>query len=75
GQDYRNCTTAAQLGTTGLPLGSGQGQVEVASTAADGYTVTGHSKSGNNFLITKTAGGAPTRTCTGSGGGCNGGSW
>jgi type IV pilus assembly protein PilA len=74
-QDYRQCTTAAQLGTTGLNLGSTAGQVNVTSSAADGYVVTGYSKSTNNFLITKTGGGAPTRSCTGSGGGCNGTSW
>src|SRR3989441_9771787 len=32
-QDYGSCTTAAQLGTTGLNLGSGVGQVEVTSGA------------------------------------------
>src|SRR4051812_22213403 len=37
-QDYRNCTTVAQLGTTGLDIGTGVGQVSVASTAIDGYT-------------------------------------
>jgi type IV pilus assembly protein PilA len=76
-QDYQQCTTAAQLGTTGLALGTTQGSVNVTSGAADGYVVTGYSKSGNNFMITKTAGGAPTRTCTTAGqGGCKtGGSW
>ena len=74
-QDYTKCTTAAQLGTTGLDLGTGTGQVSVAATVADGYTVTAKSKSGNSFMITKTGGGAPTRTCTGNSGGCNGTSW
>jgi type IV pilus assembly protein PilA len=74
-QDYRNCTTVAQLGATGLDIGTGTGQVSVASTVADGYTITAKSKSGNNFLITKTAGGPPVRSCTGSGGGCSGTSW
>jgi type IV pilus assembly protein PilA len=66
-QDYANCTTATQLGTTGLSLGSGQGQVEVTSGSGSSYTIVGHSKSGNNFTITKTSGGAPTRTCTTTG--------
>jgi type IV pilus assembly protein PilA len=74
-QDYRNCTTAAQLGTTGLDIGTGTGQVSVTSGAATDYVITAKSKSGNNFLITKTAGGAPVRSCTGSGGGCSGTSW
>ncbi len=65
-QTYISCTQTA-LGTTGLNYGSGQGQVEVTGQAVDGYTVTGHSKSGNNFLIVKAGGLAPTRSCTTTG--------
>ena len=74
-QDYQGCDTAAELGTTGLNIGTGQGQVNIVAGAADGYVITGYSKSGNTFLITKVAGGAPTRTCTGTTGGCKGGTW
>jgi type IV pilus assembly protein PilA len=76
-QDYRNCVTATQLGTTGLDIGTGQGQVGIVAGAADGYVITGYSKSGNTFMITKSAGGPPGRTCaTGGQGGCKtGGSW
>ncbi len=76
-QDYANCTTATQLGTTGLSLGTGQGQVEVSSGSGSSYAVVGHSKSGNNFTITKTSGGAPVRSCTTTGqGSCpSSGSW
>jgi type IV pilus assembly protein PilA len=74
-QDYQQCTTAAQLGTTGLPLGTGTGQVSVTSGGTTDYVITAKSKSNTNFVITKTGGGAPTRTCSPSGGGCNGGSW
>jgi len=76
-QDYQTCVTAAQLGTTGLDIGTGQGQVGIASSAASTYVITGYSKSGNTFLITKTAGGPPVRSCaTGGQGGCKtGGSW
>ncbi len=74
-QDYTQCDTAADLGTTGLNIGTGAGQVSVTASAVDGYTITAVSKSTNTFLITKAAGGAPTRTCTGSTGGCKGGSW
>ncbi|MEA2251130.1 MAG: type pilus assembly protein PilA [Solirubrobacteraceae bacterium] len=76
-QDYTLCQTAAQLGTTGLALGTAQGQVSVTQAATDGYTVTAVSKSGNQFKIAKVAGGAPSRTCviaTGKSspyGGCN----
>jgi type IV pilus assembly protein PilA len=66
-QDYQVCVTAAQLGTTGLTLGTSQGQVNVTSGAALSYVVTGYSKSGNTFSITKTNGAGPTRTCTTAG--------
>ena len=62
-QDYRNCVTAAQLGTTGLSLGTTDGQVNVTASNATSYVVTGYSKSGNDFRITKVNGGAPTRDC------------
>jgi len=71
-QDYGQCKTAAQLGTTGLDIG---GAIVVTSANATSYVVTATSKSGNTFVITKTNGGPPTRSCTGSSGGCNGGSW
>jgi type IV pilus assembly protein PilA len=53
---YTNCSTASgsQLTNTGLDVGTAQGQVE-ATTSAAGYVVTAHSKSQNNFIITKSA--------------------
>src|SRR3954447_6968146 len=42
-QDYSNCTTQAQLGNTGLTLGTQTGQVTVAATT-DSYTVSAVSK-------------------------------
>jgi type IV pilus assembly protein PilA len=64
---------------TGLDVGTGSGQVEVAITGAGaGYTVTAHSKSGNNFLITKNpTTGVSARSCTTADtGGCKaGGLW
>ena len=77
-QDYGSCTTQTQLGgTTGLTFGSGGGQVEVTSGSGSSYTVVGHSKSGNNFTISKASGGSPTRTCTTTGqGSCpSSGTW
>ena len=61
---------------SGLPLGTGQGQVTMTG-ADDDYTVTATSESGNVFTITKVGGGAPSRTCTTGGeGGCpTGGNW
>jgi type IV pilus assembly protein PilA len=45
------------------------------NTAGDGYKVVATSKSGNTFTITKAADGTTSRTCSGSGGGCTGGTW
>jgi type IV pilus assembly protein PilA len=70
-QDYGSCMTATQLGTTGLSIGSAKGNVQVSAGSASGYTIVAYSQSGNEFTMTKTNGGAPTRTCkTASSGGC-----
>ena len=76
-QTYVGAQASNDVTGSGLAIGSGQGQVEVTAAGANSYTIVGHSKSGNNFTITKTAGGAPTRTCTTGGtGGCpSNGSW
>ena len=78
-QAYTNCVTAAALNPTGLDLGSGAGQVQASSSAADLYQVTATSRSGNTFTITKNSDGTSTRSCSTSGGtangGCNGASW
>jgi hypothetical protein len=63
------------LGATGLPVGSGQGQVTVAASAPDTYTVTATSKSGGLFMISRSGTTPLTRTCSGGSKGCNGGSW
>jgi type IV pilus assembly protein PilA len=63
----------------GLPGGGGKGTVVVSGANDDAYVITAHSKSGNDFVITKTTvTGALARTCTTTGtakGGCIGGSW
>jgi type IV pilus assembly protein PilA len=78
-QDYQNCTNSAQdLQDSGIPLGTGGGQVNVTSGGADSYQVVGTSKSGNHFTITKTAGQfVKPYTCdTGAKAGCGtGGRW
>src|SRR5436190_16935142 len=62
--------------TTGLALGTANGQVDVQSPSDTGYSVVGHSKSGNTFTITKNGStGLTSRTCTGSNGGCSNGTW
>jgi type IV pilus assembly protein PilA len=70
---YTNCTTAAQLGNTGLDIGTGPGQVSITATGGGtGFTVVATSKSTNTFTITKNPGtGVSTRTCSGApAGGC-----
>ncbi len=78
-QDYTQCDTSAELnadlGSTGLNYGTGQGQVAVNSGAtATTFSVTAYSKSGNTFTITRGASGY-TRSCTGSTGGCKSDTW
>jgi len=74
-EDYGAAACSSELASSGLALGSGRGEVEYSSAGVRSYVVTSHSKSGNTFVITKTAGAAPVRTCSGSTGGCNSGSW
>jgi type IV pilus assembly protein PilA len=81
-QDYTKCDQDTEINPAGEPSGlawgSSAGQVEVASGAAsNAYTVVAHSKSGNNFSISKAATGAITRACTTTGkGACpSTGSW
>jgi type IV pilus assembly protein PilA len=72
-EDYTNCASGQDVTNSGLPIGTANGQVEINAANATGYTLVGHSMSGNTFTYTK-AGATTTKTCTGSGG-CNGGSW
>jgi len=71
---YTNCTTAAQLGNTGLDIGTGPGQVSITATGTGGtgYNIVATSKSTNTFTISKSATtGVSTRTCSGAPeGGC-----
>ena len=79
-QDYTLCDTGAELGTTGLAIGSADGQVEVTAAGANGYTVIAHSKNASHTFSIKrdnTANPPITRTCSAANdGGCKaGGVW
>ena len=81
-QNYTQCTTLTALAnpgaSIGVDLGTADGQASVTSGASDAYEIVGHSVSGNDFTISKAAGGgAVTRTCTTvNNGGCPaGGTW
>jgi type IV pilus assembly protein PilA len=68
--DYTNCTTAAQLGDAGAPIGAGAGKVAVTG-GADTYTITATSKAktsggaNKTFVITKTAANGVVKSSTG----------
>jgi type IV pilus assembly protein PilA len=76
-QTYATCTAPSN---SGLTYGSGQGSVEMLAApapTATTYVIVGHSKSGNDFTITKNSNGAVSRTCTtgGSGSCLTGSTW
>jgi type IV pilus assembly protein PilA len=61
-QTYVGCT----LGTsTGLPVGTSDGQVQVTGQSTTGFVATGYSASGCRFVLTKSATGV-ARTTTGT---------
>jgi type IV pilus assembly protein PilA len=72
--DYGECTTA-KMDATGLPIGSGDGQVDVTATTATSYTVTAHSKSGGTFSVSRTNTAPLSRDCSGGTKGCVSGHW
>jgi len=77
GGSYAN-TTLAALQTTEATLNDTTTATLQApsNVTASTYTVTSKSNvTGDTFSINRLAGGTVTRTCTGTGGGCVGGSW
>jgi type IV pilus assembly protein PilA len=79
-EDYTQCDTVAELGTTGLPLVDGapvaDATVGISASTRTSFTITAQSRHNHaTFSIARTAAGAITRTCTGTGGGCVGGLW
>ena len=69
-ETYAGCDSSQDVTQSGITLGTGDGQAEVTPNGTTGYTIVGHSKSGNDFTYTK-AGSTVTRTCTtASTGGC-----
>jgi type IV pilus assembly protein PilA len=72
---YTECTSG-KLGNTGLPVGTADGQVDVAINGDDSYTVTAKSRSGGTFKIDHTTSTAFHRTCSGATKGCRSdGTW
>jgi hypothetical protein len=73
-QTYAACKAPADAQ---VPLGSGDGKVEVSKATDAGYTLVAHSKSGTNFEVVKDVSGAASRSCDKAGKGLcpDGGSW
>jgi type IV pilus assembly protein PilA len=86
-QDYNDCDGVGatdKLGQTGLPMGSGAGQVSVSVGSTSSFVITAISKASggggtHKFMVSESGGGPLTRTCTvgsgNDGGGCHSGSW
>ena len=76
-QTYVGALASSDVTTSGLPLGTADGQVTITGEGTDDYVITAYSKSGNDFIITKSNGGAPTRSCTtaATAGCATGGKW
>src|SRR4051812_24350456 len=70
-ENYSSCDTAAELGTTGLPVttapAASSGSVAVNAATTDGFTILARSKSGNDFSINHDTNGNVTRSCSTSG--------
>jgi Tfp pilus assembly protein PilE len=69
-RDYTACETA-DLSGTGLPLGTGEGQVGVAATSVDSFVVTAVSRSTGKFFIRRQSAGTELlRDCDQTTAGC-----
>jgi type IV pilus assembly protein PilA len=73
---YLSCNTEAELGVTGLVIGTNPGEVSVTAAAEKSYTLVAVSKAttggaNHTFSISKATNGVQSRTCTVAGeGGC-----
>ena len=68
--DFTACDQAAMTAlNTGLPLGSGVGQVEVVDSGVGEFEIRARSRSDREFVVTRTSGGL-TRTCEVTPGSC-----
>jgi prepilin-type N-terminal cleavage/methylation domain-containing protein len=81
-QDFTLCNgqgSSDKLGITGLPMGTGSGQVSITSATGSSFKVTAISKSGDRFMVQQGDDGVQSRSCdkgtSGDGSGCPNGSW
>jgi type IV pilus assembly protein PilA len=69
--EYDGCEDSEDVTSSGLDIGTGEGQVQIVSAAGDSYEIQAQSESGTNFTISKTDGGPVVRECSAPGeGGC-----
>jgi type IV pilus assembly protein PilA len=78
-EDFTKCQTQADSEANDLDWGSGPGQVSVTDATRTSYEVTAVSSattggSNNRFMIARSIGAAPQRTCTGTAA-CKSGTW
>jgi type IV pilus assembly protein PilA len=70
--DAAKAKASNDIKKSSLPLGGGDGQVDITAGDADTYTVVAKSHSGGTFTIEKDGDGQIVRTCSQKGeGGCN----
>jgi type IV pilus assembly protein PilA len=76
-QTYVGAAASDDVQDSGIPIGSADGQGEITAAGVDTYTIVGHSRSGNDFTISKAADGTITRSCTTTGDGAcpSSGNW
>jgi type IV pilus assembly protein PilA len=84
-EDYRTCSTEAQLGgNLGFAYGTNPGETSITATTRNSYSITAVSRTAtagvnNTFTITRGDDGLTTHSCTAGsgtdGGGCHGGTW
>lgn len=76
-QDYSKCGEPSSLGAQGVEFGAEPGQVQIASTTADTYTLTAIAPSDTRFELTRDPTGQMKRTCSEPGAGTCGddGTW
>ena len=63
GETYVGCAASQDVTQSGITLGAADGQAEITASTATGYTIVGHSRSGNDFTYLKNNS-TVTRSCT-----------
>lgn len=70
-QTYEGCTAFLTTAETGLPVGPGEGQVQITDEAKAGYAITAMSKNGHTFSIVHNVNAEFAHSCAPAGeGGC-----